>query len=75
MKTHNFSSSSTFVTGDFLNSPLDLNEIERLTLKINGIAQNSFHLDKLVFVAGDEIEGFGGSHDEWRCEIFSYAGK
>lgn len=75
MTTHNFCSSPTFIAGDFLNSPLDLNEVERLALKINGITQNSFHLDKFVFVAGDEIEGFGRSHDEWRCKDFPYAGK
>lgn len=34
-----------------------------MTLEINSITQDSFHFDKLVFVAGDEIEGFGRGHD------------
>jgi hypothetical protein len=58
--THGICSPSTFVRRDFVDGPLDLNQVQGLALQLYCIAQDSRDLDQLVLVARDEIKLSGG---------------
>ena len=62
-QTYRFSSSSGFLFGNLLDSPLDLGDIDGLVVDLDDVAENRSHLGEFVLVAGNEVE-FGERHGQ-----------
>lgn len=57
---YDLSSSTTFVSGDVFDGPLDFGEIEGLAPEWNHVAEYGADFAEFVRVAGDEVEFLGG---------------
>jgi hypothetical protein len=71
-RNYRFGGTSGLLFGDLFDCALDLWDINLLVVHFNDLAEDSPHLEELVFVAGDEVE-LGESHfgcvdrDGFRC--------